>query len=74
MKVFVIMGNDFPAAVVANQAAADALIAKREKEEREELIRHHGEKLGKLYGPRIHWRSYEFELQSATTPAPTEWR
>lgn len=56
MTVYVIMGNDFPAAVYDNRAAANAH-CERENAKNEERLRDG-------YG-RIYWRVYEFPLQAA---------
>ena len=56
MKVWVIMGNDFPDAVFDNEEAAEAHIKARKAE-------------GKIHGgsyAKIYWRAYEFPLQSVT--------
>lgn len=54
MKVWVIMGNDFPDAVRGSEKEADEYIDAKRK-----LDPHHGVK---YMTPRIHWRSYEFNL------------
>lgn len=48
-KVWVVMGNDFPDAVFSSEEKATAYCAEKKKEPSP--------------GARIHWRSYEFELQ-----------
>lgn len=54
MKIFVIMGNDFPDRVFADEAKADAFCKEKMDEQRVGL---------KPYEhPRIYWRSYEFEV------------
>lgn len=65
-SVHVVMGNDFPAAVYALEADAEAH-CERERQ-RPEAIAHK-----KQYGSnRIHWRVYTFPLQaSAATPEST---
>lgn len=54
MKVWVIMGNDYPDAVALSEERADAYIKRKQEEE---LIRQ------RLSGSRqkIYWRLYEFE-------------
>lgn len=49
MKVFVVMGNDFPDSVFSDKATADAHIAKIKEEDKDR-------------SPRIYWRVHEFEL------------
>lgn len=53
MKVWVIMGNDFPDAVFSSEKAADKHVEKMKAE------------TDKRPGgtPRIYWRSYEFTLR-----------
>lgn len=54
MKVWVIMGNDYPAAVRLTKRGADAYVARKKKEDL-------GPNGAKLFGhPRIYWRHYEF--------------
>src|SRR5438309_1423043 len=54
MKVFVIMGNDYPAAVFSTEAAASAYV---------EMKKHEDPHYGMKYtSPRIYWRFYEFEI------------
>lgn len=53
MKVWVVMGNDFPNAVFSSEAAADEYCARKKAEPPV----HHGN------FRRIYWRTYEFELQ-----------
>jgi hypothetical protein len=56
-KVFVVMGNDFPAAVfTTEQAAEDYCVDQREETEAK---RKRGEGSGRIY-----WRVYPFDLQS----------
>lgn len=55
MKVWVIMGNDFPDAVLESEEAADKYI-----NHKKELTKRKMEILG---GSMIYWRSYEFEVQ-----------
>lgn len=49
MKVYVIMGNDYPDAVVSSQQLADEYIEARKVVDKALNI-----------GPKIYWRSYEF--------------
>lgn len=51
MKVFVIMTNDYPAGVMSDEEAAEALCAKHNADER-------------ARGPRVFWRAYDFELDN----------
>ena len=54
MKLYVIMGNDYPAGVMDNETAADALCQSRMDEQKKGL---------KPYEmPRIFWRAYAFDL------------
>lgn len=59
MKVWVVMGNDFPDAVFVSREAAEEYCAKERVDEADQRIRN-----GDKFGPRIHWRTYEFELQA----------
>ena len=52
MKVYVVMGNDFPDAVYAKEADARAYCEFRKQKDTEE-------------GRRIYWRVYEFEVLEA---------
>lgn len=56
MKVYVIMGNDFPDCVIADEAAADAYVAAKVEKEKAKLVEPW------QTAPRIRWRHYEFEL------------
>ncbi len=59
MKVYVVMGNDYPEAVLTSAVEADRFIANVEADDR----RRNPNRLIK-----IHWRSYEFDLKwSAAT-------
>lgn len=51
-KVYVIMDNDFPDAVVSRESAAEEYVEARIAVD----------KAMKVGLPRIHWRWYEFEL------------
>jgi hypothetical protein len=55
MKVWVLMGNDFPEAVFADQIAAEAEVKRRMDEQR----------VGKPNWdtPRVYWRVYDFKLR-----------
>lgn len=53
MSVYVVMGNDYPAAVFATEEAAEAYCVAKRKEPR-------------TSGIMIYWRVYEFALQGAT--------
>lgn len=66
MRVWVIMGNDFPEAVKLSEKDAEDFIKKmKKKEEKEEQVKQPMGPRPKIYsmGPRqkIYWRSYEFE-------------
>lgn len=52
MKVYVIMGNDYPDAAFRTEEAAEEYVADKIKKQNER----------KRIGPKIHWRWYEFEL------------
>lgn len=49
MKVWVVMGNDYPSAVFSTEKRADGYVAARKEDE-------------PRVGPRIYWRSYEFHV------------
>jgi hypothetical protein len=53
MKVHVVMGNDYPAAVFDDDKKAAAFVDK---------MKVTPENISKFGHPRIHWRAYEFEL------------
>jgi hypothetical protein len=55
MKVWVIMGNDFPDAVFDSEEAAQRYCTTKMNDPAN--MRKHGT-------PRIYWRYYEFKLQS----------
>lgn len=55
MKVWVIMGNDYPDAVFDSENAAKSYVETKQAAERVGLRRYET--------PRIYWRNYEFELQ-----------
>lgn len=54
MKVYVIMGNDYPEAVFRHKDEADAYVQLKKDEQVEHKKLGHG---------NIYWRSYEFELR-----------
>jgi hypothetical protein len=61
MKVYVVMGNDFPEAVFSTEIEAEKLCERRRFEE--------GPKPPKGYRvPRIYWRVYPFELDGEVKP------
>lgn len=55
MKVFVVMGNDFPESVFETEAAAEKYVEQKKAADPE-----HRKQYG---GPRIYWRTYEFEVR-----------
>jgi hypothetical protein len=57
VRVFVVMGNDYPDSVFASEADAEAYIQQK-KDEPGNRHEHGG-------GYRIYWRAYEFELREA---------
>lgn len=59
MKVFVVMGNDFPAEVFATEQDADDFCVDM-REEGKELAKKHP-----YPRARISWRVYEFEVQES---------
>ena len=59
MKVYVVIGNDFPEAVLTSAVEADRFIASAEAD---------GKKLNPNRLIKIYWRYYEFDLKwSAAT-------
>lgn len=52
MKVWVVMGNDFPDAVFFTKASAEAYCERKRDEPKIDP-----------YHARIYWRHYEFEVQ-----------
>jgi len=62
-RLFVIMGNDFPAGVMDDGAAAEALCKARMAAQRAALIAQHGES-GKHWSLPIYWRVYPFALNA----------
>ena len=59
MRVFVLMGNDYPGAVFADETAANQACKERAAED-------------DVPGRRIYWRLYPFELQGFDQPAMEE--
>ena len=53
MKVYVIMGNDYPGAVFSTKEAAEKFVAERKKKCKDGLT-------------PIYWRSYEFEMDATS--------
>jgi hypothetical protein len=66
MKVFVVMGNDFPDAAFSTEEAADHYCQQKRDAEREA---HERENPGGYFVGRINWRVYEFELDERTENA-----
>ena len=56
MKVYVIMGNDFPESVFASEEVAERYVKAKMADP---ANRHE-----RSNTPRIYWRSYEFELRT----------
>lgn len=73
MKVYVVMGNDYPSAVFTDERDAEAACKRLMDEQRE---KHEAEdaRFGKKthYTPRIYWRYYGFELQPASGQVSAE--
>jgi hypothetical protein len=57
MKVWVVMGNDFPDAVFKSEAAAEKYCADKK------AANHKDRQSG--HGRMIYWRSYDFDLRDA---------
>lgn len=57
MKVFVVMGNDYPDAVFWHESAANRYV---EDKKREDKVRQRD--AGTIFS-RIYWRVYDFELR-----------
>lgn len=55
MKVWVIMGNDFPAAVRLTKRGADAYVARMKVENQKALY-------SQVVSHKIYWKHYEFEV------------
>lgn len=53
-KVYVVMCNDYPDAIFSTETAAEEYCAAKKAGL---ALREHSK-----YGPRVHWRYYEFEL------------
>lgn len=53
MKVYVVMGNDYPDSAFSSEEGADNRIVLKIAEDKKNTLRR----------TRIHWRWYEFELQ-----------
>ena len=51
MKVYVIMGNDYPDAVFSSREVAEKFVAEKKKERKDGLT-------------PIYWRLYEFEMDA----------
>lgn len=63
MKVWVVMGNDYPDSVYKTENAAATFInAKNEEREKADRKKRRLGSGSGGYG-RIYWRSYEFEIQ-----------
>lgn len=60
MKVYVVMGNDFPECVFDNEASAKAFCDRATDENKKAIAA----SSGIVSHSRIHWRYYEFELRS----------
>lgn len=58
MRVYVVMGNDYPDAVFTTEALADEYC-------RQAAANVGALRVAGLGGPKIHWRYYDFELHSA---------
>lgn len=61
MQVYVVMSNDFPDSVFSTEAAAKAYV-NRKNDAPENRLPSGG-------GPRIYWRSYEFDLDGKSNNA-----
>lgn len=59
MRVWVLMGNDFPEAVFASREEAEQEVAARKK--LDEIERQQVRRLS----PKIYWRAYEFKLKGS---------
>lgn len=60
-KVYVIMSNDYPDRVFANQEDAERYVERREEEEKKLLAI----PISRRPRGRIHWRVYPFPLSGA---------
>lgn len=56
MKMFVIMGNDFPEGICSTEEKAKAVVVLKKAEEQGLTYDH----------PRIYWRHYEFDVDALT--------
>lgn len=56
MKVYVIMGNDFPEAVFKNEKDAEEFCEGKREED----------KARRGYGPGVYWRSYAFDFREGS--------
>jgi hypothetical protein len=65
-KVFVVMGNDFPAAVFSTEERANAYCETAAVEHQRRMRQHYGE--GRPF-PKIYFRATEFELDAEEIPA-----
>jgi len=57
MRVYVLMGNDYPAAALTDKEEAEALAARLNEEDRAEAA--------KQNRGRIYWRIYDFKMNAA---------
>jgi hypothetical protein len=55
MKVYVVMGNDFPAAVFSTLEKSEIFCDEKRKEDK--MRKDQG------LGPPVYWRVYEFEME-----------
>lgn len=58
MKVYVVMGNDYPDSVFLSEEVAQSYCDEKNAESKREA--------GPLGGRRVYWRHYEFELAATT--------
>ena len=63
MKVWVIMGNNFPAGVRFSEKEANVFIAQKESEEEKKFLQERGRSRSKHDPRRIYWRCYEFNSE-----------
>jgi hypothetical protein len=54
-KMFVVMSNDYPAAIMSDETAAETLVERFRRDEKEASGGHTG---------RVNWRVYEFDLDN----------
>lgn len=65
MRVYVVMGNDYPESVWSRAQSAASHIRALKRIERAKFELDHPRMLKSGYfSPRIHWRYYKFDLQS----------